>query len=178
MSSLAIYRHEHKKWSVFAVANTNHFLLLIFHVAFYDSFAASTSGTIGVQQILTASKASVKPGLWRWILRSGGKRSLGNPGPQIQSSDTLGPLVSMARGLQENWHRHSPDCTNEEWKSFVIGTVFQAEPCWVIYTLCSKTGNAGFKKRKWTKGIPSHLGCWTEMSVYWRPGGTKQNLQM
>jgi len=36
MSSLAIYRHEHKKWS-FAAANTNQFLLLILRVAFLRS---------------------------------------------------------------------------------------------------------------------------------------------
>lgn len=37
MSSLAICRHEHKKWSMFAVANTSRFLLLILHIAFLCS---------------------------------------------------------------------------------------------------------------------------------------------
>lgn len=146
------------------------------------SCAANTSVTIGVQQILTASTASAKaasplfakPSLWREILKSGGKRGLGNPGPQIQSADILGPPVSTTGILHEKWHWYSLDHINEVWKSSGTGTMFQAEPCKATSTLCSSGGN---KPRERKCSVSSRRLSRND-STYWGRGGTKQNLQV
>lgn len=169
---------------MFAAANTNGFLLLILHAAFLCSrHLWGNRGATDPDSIHSLCRRSVSTlcHAESLIVKSGRKSGLGNPGPQIQSADSLGPPVSTTGILQNYWHWHSPDHTNQVWKSSGVGIMFQAETCKVISMLCYETDRQGSKEANpWKQNVPPHLGGQPEVTVgigdrYW---GTKQNLQM
>lgn len=153
MSSLAICRHEHKKWSMFAAANTNGFLLLILRVAFLCS------------RHLWGNRGATDPdsihSLWRrsistlchaesLIVKSGRKSGLGNPGPQIQSADSLGPPVSTTGILQNYWHWHSLTTPIKCGRALGLGSCSKQKLAKLF--LCYAMKQTGRVQRKQTQG--------------------------